>query len=354
MILYRDWTITSSGLLARQYDNLSRRVEVIGDLPAGWEWDLIVKVEGAMDVIPLEPMDGGVGHTLTKDQVSIAGYYSVQLRGRQGETVKHTNVIQVFVPASLSGDGQWPTLPSEFTEMEQRLWELNDHPPTPGKNGFWQIWDPDKDEYVDSDIPFAGSGGGSVTGDYIPVPAFAEVGQTIRVSAVDENGKPIKWEAVDMAGGGNWRYLGKFTTEEDVASMDIFADADGKPFRLKKIRFRGVIAPNALGNEGWIKLINNKNLNIPSVPVSYGCAPGNNVVGKSFITEFEIVDGLLASVTIATSQNSTNAWNVLTNAYTFDVIQDFAVDAFTEIILRGYQPGIFGAGSYVEVWGVDA
>ena len=234
MITYRDWTITSSGLLARQYDNLSRRVEVIGDLPAGWEWDLIVKVEGAMDVIALTPMDGGVGHTLTKDQVSIAGYYSVQLRGRQGETVKHTNVIQVFVPASLSGDGQWPTVPSEFTEMEKRLWELNDHPPTPGKNGFWQIWDPDRDEYVDSDIPYVSSGAGGVTGDYIPVPAFAEVGQTIRVSAVDENGKPIKWEAVDMAGDGGekWETIADITTTEEVESVNITVDAEGKPFEL--------------------------------------------------------------------------------------------------------------------------
>lgn len=46
-------------------------------------------------------------------------------------------------------------------------------------------------------LPEAGA-----TGDYIPVPATAEVGQTIRVSAVDENGKPTAWEAVDMASGG--------------------------------------------------------------------------------------------------------------------------------------------------------
>lgn len=255
MITYRDWTITSSGLLARQYDNLSRRVEVIGDLPAGWEWDLIVKVEGAMDVIALTPMDGGVGHTLTKDQVSIAGYYSVQLRGRQGETVKHTNVIQVFVPASLSGDGQWPTVPSEFTEMEKRLWELNDHPPTPGKNGFWQIWDPDRDEYVDSDIPYVSSGAGGVTGDYIPVPAFAEVGQTIRVSAVDETGKPIKWEAVDMAGGGScscpeWEIINEVTTTEEVTSVMFSTDLHGNTFDLLE-GMVSITAPSAIPDTLW-------------------------------------------------------------------------------------------------------
>lgn len=36
-------------------------------------------------------------------------------------------------------------------------------------------------------------------GDYIPVPSIAEVGQTIVVKEVDENGKPTEWEAVDAA-----------------------------------------------------------------------------------------------------------------------------------------------------------
>lgn len=37
--------------------------------------------------------------------------------------------------------------------------------------------------------------------DYVPVPMAAEVGQVVAVKAVDENGKPTEWEAVDMGGG---------------------------------------------------------------------------------------------------------------------------------------------------------
>ena len=40
--------------------------------------------------------------------------------------------------------------------------------------------------------------GGGAAGDYIPIPASAEVGQTIVVTAVDDTGKPTTWEAVDM------------------------------------------------------------------------------------------------------------------------------------------------------------
>lgn len=162
MIKFNNWAITSDGQLAQQYDNLSRRVEVVGDLPDGWDWDLLVQVGDAMDIIPLSPMEGGVGHTLTAEQVSIDGWYSIQLRGRQGDVVRHTNTTPVFVSRSLSGSEQWPTVPSEFREIEARLLELNEHPPKPGEDGYWMIWDTEADEYAASEIPLPEGGGGGV------------------------------------------------------------------------------------------------------------------------------------------------------------------------------------------------
>ena len=44
----------------------------------------------------------------------------------------------------------------------------------------------------------SGSGGGA-SGDYIPVPATAEVGQSVVVKAVDETDKPTEWEAAMLA-----------------------------------------------------------------------------------------------------------------------------------------------------------
>ena len=34
--------------------------------------------------------------------------------------------------------------------MEARILELYRHPPVPGSNGYWLVWDTDKDEYVES------------------------------------------------------------------------------------------------------------------------------------------------------------------------------------------------------------
>jgi hypothetical protein len=62
----------------------------------------------------------------------------------------------------------------------------------------------------------------------IPNPAAAEVGQTIQVSVVDENGKPAAWEAVDFPkGGGKWKKIVDFAIEEEVAEFYATKDLDG-------------------------------------------------------------------------------------------------------------------------------
>lgn len=67
------------------------------------------------------------------------------------------------------------------------------------------------------------------TGDYIPAPETATVGQTIQVTEVDEDGKPITWEAVDFPSGGGsggnsgteWTLVSTTTTTEDVGYVAI-------------------------------------------------------------------------------------------------------------------------------------
>lgn len=165
MILFHNWAIENAGgILARQHDNLSRALVVSG-VPEGWDWAMQVQAGDSFDKLLLSPAeDGVVGIVLTEDMLALDGFYSMQLVGTlqsDGVTVRHTNVITVLVPGSLSGSGQWPTVPSEFTQMEQRMQELNAHPPVPGENGFWLVWDPRKHEYRESGfaLPSTGSGG---------------------------------------------------------------------------------------------------------------------------------------------------------------------------------------------------
>ena len=124
MIQYRDWYIWTQGqVVARQYDNKTRSLEVVGQLPEGWDWTAIVRVGDYMDYLPLTPTETGAAIVLSAQQLALSGRYSIQLRGTQGELVRHTNVLSVYVPASLSGDAHWPELPSAFTNLERKVEE---------------------------------------------------------------------------------------------------------------------------------------------------------------------------------------------------------------------------------------
>lgn len=155
MIVFNNWTLTVTGLVARQYDNLSRRIDIEGDLPEGYIWQLLVQSGSNADTILLEPTENGIGALLTADNLSKSGEYYFQLRGTlatDGVTRQHTNMVSSFVPESLTGLGSWPVVPTEFAQVEARILELYQHPPVPGSNGYWLMWDEEKDEYVESHL----------------------------------------------------------------------------------------------------------------------------------------------------------------------------------------------------------
>lgn len=165
MIRFDNWNLTHDGdILARQFDNLTRTLTVAGDIPSGWDWAMLVQVGEAMDIILLDATEGALSAVLTAQQVSISGYYNMQLRATQGDKVQHTNTVNVYIPASLSGDEQWPTVPSEFSDMERRISEkaaqvegYATHPPIIGENGNWWEWD--GEVYVDTGKPSRGTQG---------------------------------------------------------------------------------------------------------------------------------------------------------------------------------------------------
>ena len=155
MIYFKDWEISHDGsILARQYDHLSRVLLVRGT-PQDYDWEMRVRKGDWYEVIPLSPMEGDVGCVLTEKHLALWGWYSLQLVGTlrtDGVTVQHSNVISVFVAESLT-DGDWPASPGEFIRLESNVREMNGHPPIPGENGFWMLWELDSHSYKESAFP---------------------------------------------------------------------------------------------------------------------------------------------------------------------------------------------------------
>ena len=223
MIVFNNWQITHTGdLLARQYDNLSRTLLVKG-VPEGYDWKMMVQVGKNFDVLPLSPMEDGVGIVLTKDQLSLSGYYTMQLVGTlqaDGVTVRHTDVLSTFIPPSLSGDANWPTVPSEFTALEARMQELSAHPPVPGDNGYWLIWDPDTGEYAESEFPLPEVSGGGTGGT-------TDHSKLINRSAADQHPMGAITGLLEALDGK--QPAGDYLTQEADPTVPAWAKAAAKP-----------------------------------------------------------------------------------------------------------------------------
>lgn len=259
-IIFSDWVIAlDKGRLPRQYDD-GEPLEVV-NAPDGWAWTLNAQMGGNLDVIPLSVSDGVVGTTLSKSQLALAGDYLLQLIGVKDSVTRHTNIISMAVPKSLSGDATWPTLPTAFSDALDRAEDAADraesaatHGPRISGTNTWEVWDPDKGQYVDTMVDASGKTGpqgpagvdgttpdikiGTVTtlepgadatvsiGGTVAEPVLSlgiprgakgdkgdsggssdvsldltsvTVGQTIKVKAVDDNGHPTAWNAIDRA-----------------------------------------------------------------------------------------------------------------------------------------------------------
>ncbi len=201
ILLFSDWALSKpqGGLLGYQYDNLTRELVVQGDLPEGWTWDMLVSASGNSDTWPLALGDGQASITLTDDNLSVRGEYYLQLRGTNGFTdqVRHTNVITAYNSRSLSGAGQWPTLPTEWIQAEKDIKELYAHPPVPGEDGYWQLWDLTTHSYQPSQLVVPGLSiqAGTVTTLEPDQPATVQVvgdGPDYRVNFGIPQGKPGK------------------------------------------------------------------------------------------------------------------------------------------------------------------
>jgi hypothetical protein len=70
----------------------------------------------------------------------------------------------------------------------------------------------------------------------------ATPGQIAKITAVDTDGKPTKWEPVEMAGGETWELIASGEMQE-TAILEITKDNNGLPFSLKsaQILVRGDI-----------------------------------------------------------------------------------------------------------------
>lgn len=150
--------------------------------------------------------------------------------------------------AAINWRGEWAEV-TLYSKLDAVSYEgssyifASDTPATgaiPGIDGEWQLMAQKGDSGTDLSL--------GVTG--------ATVGQIAKISAVDENGKPTKWEPVDMpsGGGSNWVkvYDGSNTIAEAVSSFEVNLS---KSDPMKEFQLRLKIDQNTAADWGANKNI---------------------------------------------------------------------------------------------------
>ena len=87
--------------------------------------------------------------------------FDVTLFGKGGSQEVPTNVVSLRLEKS---NTLWEQdAPEPQPSWLAKIIDLNNHPPIPGNNGYWLIWDTDRGAYVESDLPLpeVSGGGGS-------------------------------------------------------------------------------------------------------------------------------------------------------------------------------------------------
>lgn len=166
MIYFNNWELTADcEVIARQHDNLTRSLTVTGDIPPGWRWEMYVSTGDYLDILPMEADENGISVLLKAENVPVAGDYTFELHGTQGDKKRSTNSVQTYIPATMSGDEHWAEIPTAFTELEKRMQALASTYPTIGDNGNWVIADKDTGVSAKGLTPFIGDNGNWWIGD---------------------------------------------------------------------------------------------------------------------------------------------------------------------------------------------
>ena len=191
----------------------------------------------------------------------------------------------------------------------------------------------------------------------------AAVGQIIKVKAIDESGKPTAWEAANMpsgSGGERWRLVRTITLEENVTAIDISEDNDGNPFALKKIRIIGNTLGTASGGQLRINVANQTDDRY-SILGPYTNFKGLDTTKRWWVAVSEFFN-------IINGKGKWSDWNNTPDTTGVSVV--YAKSGFRTPMLDSGQylqdrveflhifsntSGVeFAAGSYIELWGVDA
>ena len=173
MITISDWTVNvpfEDRKVGYSGENRVSCIEIAlldGDYSSFSTYTLEIAASMACsNILELTKSDGSLKVEILQSFGLPEGTIRCQVVGVNGEGAKKkSNTFTLKVIHSINAASQYPpVLPSEFHQMEERIYELNQHPPIPGESGFWMLWNTESDQYEQSELPLPEGGGAGSDG----------------------------------------------------------------------------------------------------------------------------------------------------------------------------------------------
>lgn len=182
--------------LAFQKNNLVNEIVVTVDTDESWAYRLDVKYSKEdcsgtplYNIINLDRQGDTLSVTLTMDMLPFNGKYTMQFRGVDADgKVYHSDTFDVWVKYSIEAPDKYDPVPSEFYQIEENITEANQHPPKPGSNGYWLVWNTTTKQYEESDIA-------------LPEGTLPEVSDATKGWYLSNDGERVYWAEVQGGGG---------------------------------------------------------------------------------------------------------------------------------------------------------
>lgn len=188
----------------------------------------------------------------------------------------------------------------------------------------------------------------------------ATIGQTIKVKAVDTDGKPTAWEAVDMGGGETWELIASGEMQE-TAALNITKDNNGLPFSLKsaQIFVRGDISipKSSTMRVSAERFGSTKDCDSYSVEVPFG--KDNPKVNLWYVLREKTMPMLFWEIAGLDWQSADCQVLMGVHRYCMDTENVYGKDPLSHLINKVFigqymGTGNMAAGCKYEIWGVRA
>lgn len=153
-------TIIGDNNIGFEQNNLVNNISGNVDTEAGWSFTLKVYMTSIMQYnsIPMTRDGNIIFVNLTSDMMPVSGKYIGQFEMQNGQQVSQTQTFEFWVENSVNLNQVWTPIPSTFTELANNINIMWSHPPVPGSNGYWMIWNVSNNEYEQSLYPLPSEG----------------------------------------------------------------------------------------------------------------------------------------------------------------------------------------------------